>query len=663
LKKIILTVCFLLALFSVGRTQNYFREYPVNASIAFNGNLQRLECSVYDSSLQATVYYNSPWTTSTIQITDNKNGKVGFISWINPGSQATWHGFLIYDYILQEFNVKELYLDLANGFNANVKTGPIWVLVARERENLGLYHLYYDYYWYNINQHIWNKVTIVADPDYSSYMWSKNSTYNNDMVYYIDDDDEGEFYRYSPLSNGTAWILAGCSAWGTDVFDDHLITDAGCQDNYIYATRHNTYALDNSMGTMERGIFIAGSTTGSDETYIFTYDQGTQQWITDYLNTPYLTNIQVRDRVVAYAIEDPALGIGAGRVYFMAHDPLQGAWVKDSVDLLGGLTQLSIQNGTVTIGDANGVITKGYDVNQGWGNFSTPIFMHFSVESHFANGLPLLHVRNTSIGITTATIDFGDGTVTLNGRQSLWHQYRDSGTYSICIYDSTGTNSWCQQITVNLCSQAGIAAVSDTSICEGDTITLSLYGYNGTIQWQRYSGGTWVNETGPGFDSDVYQVAPEASAIFRAQVTNGLCLPVFTVQRAVTVYENPANAYLPDTLVVLCQGKQLVTRVMNPSATYTYQWQSWNGSSWIIASGSTNYSGYAATPAINMQYRVIINSGSCFSKITDTMTVIVDSVPQYRLHKMLIPVEPAPFSLMLPGAPSSTGTGHRCSIR
>lgn len=617
----------MLALFTVGRTQNYFREYPVNAAIAFNGNQQRLECSVYDSSLQAMVYYYSPWTTNTIQITDNKNGKVGFISWNNPGSQAEWHGFLIYDYILKQFNVKELIADIAGGYNVNVKTGPIWALVVRERYVQTMYFLYYDYYWYNINLHTWNKVTIFTDTQYSSSVWFKNSTGNSDMVSYIDDDDEGVFYRYSPLSNGTAAIFAGCSAWETIVFDDHLITDGGCNDDYVFSTQHNIYPEGNLWGGMERGIFIASKTTNSDETFIFTYDEGTQQWITDYLNTQYLTNVQVRDRVVAYAVEDPALGIGAGRVYFMAHDPLQGAWVKDSVDLLGGLTQLSIQNGTVSIGDANGVIIKGYDVNLGWGNYSTPIFMHFSLNNYFANGLPLLHVRNTSIGITTSTIDFGDGTITLNGRQSLWHQYRDSGTYNICIYDSTGINSWCQQITVNLCSQPGSIAISDTTVCEGDTITLSLTGYNGSIQWQRNSGSGWINETGPGFDSDVYLVVPTSSVIFRAQVTEGLCLPGYSLEKSVVVYENPDSVYLPDTLVMICQGKPLFTRVMNPSSTYTYQWQSWNGSSWNTASGTTTNFHYTAVPTTNMQYRVIINSGGCFSKITDTLNVLVDPLP------------------------------------
>jgi hypothetical protein len=378
---------------------------------------------------------------------------------------------------------------------------------------------------------------------------------------------------------------------------------------------------------MERGIFSARLTNNLNKRFFFTYDQGIQQWITDSIDSPFPVTARIRDRVVAYAIEDPTMGTGAGRVYFMAHDPIQGAWVKDSIDLVGGLTQLSIQNGTVTIGDGSGITTKGYDINTGWGNYNTPVFMYFSLENYFSNGLPLLHVRNSSIGITTATIDFGDGTVTLNGRQSLWHQYRDSGTYNICIYDSTGTNSCCQQVTVNICSQPGNLTVSDTSLCEGDTLTLSLTGYNGSIQWQRKSAGVWINETSPGFDSDVYLVAPTASTAFRAQVTNGSCLPAYSFPTDVTVYENPSNVLIADTLIGICQGKSFTTHLKNTAPTYTYQWQSWNGSSWNMASGSSNGIFYTATPTGNIQYRAVVNSGSCYTLITDTLTVMVDPLP------------------------------------
>lgn len=66
------------------------------------------------------------------------------------------------------------------------------------------------------------------------------------------------------------------------------------------------------------------------------------------------------------------------------------------------------------------------------------------------------------------------------------------------------------------CPVGGTATASADSICEDTQTTLSLTGYTGNIQWQSNTGSGWVNETGPGFNTDIYIVTVGPVTDFRA---------------------------------------------------------------------------------------------------------------------------------------------------
>ena len=74
----------------------------------------------------------------------------------------------------------------------------------------------------------------------------------------------------------------------------------------------------------------------------------------------------------------------------------------------------------------------------------------------------------------------------------------------------------------NVNGQAGTASASNDSICVNDMTNLLLNGYNGTIQWQSFDGSVWINETGAGFDTDMYSVMPGMTTDYRALVTDSL---------------------------------------------------------------------------------------------------------------------------------------------
>ncbi|HMT28438.1 MAG TPA: T9SS type A sorting domain-containing protein [Bacteroidia bacterium] len=74
------------------------------------------------------------------------------------------------------------------------------------------------------------------------------------------------------------------------------------------------------------------------------------------------------------------------------------------------------------------------------------------------------------------------------------------------------------------CSDAGIAAASEDSLCTGGSSVLSLTGYIGTIfQWQRFDGTNWIDETGTGSTTDTYSVTPGTTTDYRAIVTAVSC--------------------------------------------------------------------------------------------------------------------------------------------
>lgn len=103
------------------------------------------------------------------------------------------------------------------------------------------------------------------------------------------------------------------------------------------------------------------------------------------------------------------------------------------------------------------------------------------------------------------------------------------GTYNFRPYanipaDGNVFNDSLNVITIITNNSPGTASINRSSICFGDSATLSLAGNSGTIQWQYSTDGgiTWFNETGPGNNSSPYTVSPNDTIRYRAQVCGTL---------------------------------------------------------------------------------------------------------------------------------------------
>jgi hypothetical protein len=146
---------------------------------------------------------------------------------------------------------------------------------------------------------------------------------------------------------------------------------------------------------------------------------------------------------------------------------------------------------TVTV-DVTGALTQTLTINL--------------VDNSLNAGVPLAVGAN--LDVPMGTIDMtAQGTYTFNGDVAL-------------TGDGNAVND---NLTpaVNVLVAPGTLAVSAGTICNGDTATLTLTGYNGTIQWQdSIPGGSWNNILGA--TTTPYDFAPSDTAFYRAVVCGNM---------------------------------------------------------------------------------------------------------------------------------------------
>ncbi|MBK7389015.1 MAG: hypothetical protein IPI23_08080 [Bacteroidetes bacterium] len=288
------------------------------------------------------------------------------------------------------------------------------------------------------------------------------------------------------------------------------------------------------------------------------------------------------------------------------------------------LQGLSINNGTVSWNDGIGLNTKGYIMGSGWGNYATAAFPYFHLSTFYHEGQPMIHVRNYSIGSDSVYYDFGDGAQTIMPYfHTKWHYYSQPGVYNVCLYSADGSLSSCQQTTISYCSGQGTLTASADTLCYGDSAQLTLSGINSNIQWQQFNGSNWIPLTGPGANDSVLVVSPAITTKYRAEFTGASCVTTLSDEQQIVVFSNPSGVSISDNSIQLCSGQQINLQISN-SGISLLTWESFDGTNWIPVSTTQNGTLFQQTAASDLQFRIIVNGGSCF---TDTLYADVDVVP------------------------------------
>ena len=210
------------------------------------------------------------------------------------------------------------------------------------------------------------------------------------------------------------------------------------------------------------------------------------------------------------------------------------------------------------------------------------------------------------------------------------------GTHEIrvVITQDSGCEVISETLTVTIVDDPTVdLTVSDPSICEGGSVTISAVVSDGTgptsYQWQIFNGSVWDDL--PGATSDTY-ITP-ALAIgthdYRVVVSQDAgCLVIGTATSIVVVADPVVTVSADDEQ--FCEGgtATLSSTVTGGAGTTAYQWQINNGGSWQDIPGAT--ADTYTTPALNAgtyQYRLDVSQDEGCDVISDVIDLVVVADP------------------------------------
>ncbi|MBK7387697.1 MAG: hypothetical protein IPI23_01110 [Bacteroidetes bacterium] len=588
---------------------NYWHPYPINVVIGTNGSQQRLELSVWDSVLGSWQYYNTPFYNSSIDTTYSSSEIVALKTYFPPNlyDRDSIYGFITYDPVLHLFRPRlksNSDPDRPGVSQLTVNDNVVAVMVECCKFN-GTFGVGYtttaEAFTYDINLHEWRGGVMeyggaADEPDIDITLGIAGFlkfSYDN--------------YLFNPRQ-GVGFYTPSLGNFSTEGFYDAINGVSGNQDqlscSYLQILQNSisSYHVYNPHSYFFKGFdrdvpgtdiksggMIYQSFPYYDLRYFAIFDDFTGTMEIDTVGQ-FVSIVKLTNRVAAYVDTT----IVPTTVHYQVYSPTLHNWVKDSTISNNGVSTLNRIGGTVHWTEGTGSPFKaGYNDTIGWGTFDTPLQLMFQVTDLFPTmGVPLIFVRDYSIGATDAIFHFGDGYSTVYSQGSAWHQYKTNGnygttpndTFNICIEVNTpsGIQTSCRPISFVTPMQGGTASSSVNQICAADSAVLYLSGYNGPIQWQKLVSDTgWVNLSGPGVNSDSLTVYPVQETFYRAQITNGTDAPAHS--NIVRVYVVPS--VIPgfvSGLTTVCKYDQVQYSIDSIQGVLSYNWNlpsGWTGNS------------------------------------------------------------------------------------
>lgn len=212
-------------------------------------------------------------------------------------------------------------------------------------------------------------------------------------------------------------------------------------------------------------------------------------------------------------------------------------------------------------------------------------------------------------------------------------------------------------IQVDALSQGGTISASQTALCPGGAVTLTLSGHTGAIlNWERQvNGGGWTNLGSAGINPLLTPAyAAPGTYEYRVLVQNGTCAPVYSASITITVnaFDDASFNYSQS---VFCQGSA------NPSPSITQAGGSFSatpaGLDLAAATGIINLNG--STPGT---YTVTYTTaGACPATANRVITVVSPSNTNFNYgslgYCLNAPVNPVPTVTTAGGVFSSQNPG------
>ena len=214
----------------------------------------------------------------------------------------------------------------------------------------------------------------------------------------------------------------------------------------------------------------------------------------------------------------------------------------------------------------------------------------------------------TSSNYTTATID-----------QSTYYRAK----VTAAGYDPAYSND--VLVTVNTSPVAGTATADEEEICEQETASLTLSGYDGNIQWQKSSNGSNWNDIS-GATNDTYTTdALINDTYFRSKVHNIGCDDVFSNEIMITVNPLPSAGTISANETEICEGNTVLLSIDDYAGDI--QWQISNdGSNWSNIPGATSANFTTNELSISTFFRAVV-SNDCGNANSNDIEISVFANP------------------------------------
>ncbi len=203
-----------------------------------------------------------------------------------------------------------------------------------------------------------------------------------------------------------------------------------------------------------------------------------------------------------------------------------------------------------------------------------------------------------------------------------------SGNVSVTASNSCGSSD-ARVLAVTVSPNSVGGSISGSSnICLGsDTGTMTLSGNVGAVtKWQKSrDGGGWVDISRTEI---TYSETPSLAGAweYRAEVRSGACSAVYSASHTVNVAPTSVGGTVTGGTAVICEGSPTGTMTLSGHTGTVVRWQrsTDGGSSWADISHTAET--YSETPPAtgSIQYRAIVQSGSCATANSAAQTITVN---------------------------------------
>lgn len=228
----------------------------------------------------------------------------------------------------------------------------------------------------------------------------------------------------------------------------------------------------------------------------------------------------------------------------------------------------------------------------------------------------------TDIANTTTTYTSGALTQTT--------QFRAVVTSGVCssAYSTPTT------VTVDPPSVGGTATALNSTLCSGNSTTVTVSGHTGNIQWQQSPDGTsnWTNVSGGSGSTSATYTTPALSAAtyYRAIITSGVCASQSSSIAQVTIDAVSAGGTVSSSQTI-CSGSSPSDLTLSGHTGSVVRWErSANAgftSPTTISSTSATLSGATiGNLTSNTYFRAVVKNGICAEANSSSVLITVDPV-------------------------------------